>query len=131
MAALLASAELIIESGVALTQEIHDGPFELFTGHGMWARHEGHGQPSAWATRHVVRIDLDPNLERAWADAARPGRRRPRPLTRGTPKATGLKMPFRMEMSGFARLPGALPLTGDLGVIWPLLASRAMPRPWV
>jgi hypothetical protein len=29
-----------------------------------------------------------------------------------------------MEMSGFARLPGARPLVADLGAVWPLLAAR-------
>jgi len=123
VAALLASADLIIESGVALTQEIHDGPFELFTGHGLWARHEGLPTFSLGG-KTVVRIDLDPNLERAWALQQKRGVVGAA-IDQGRPKATGLNMPFRMEMSGFARLPGALPLTGDLGVIWPLLASRA------
>ena len=34
------------------------------------------------------------------------------------------KVPFRMEMSGFARHEGSLPLIGDLGVLWPLLAWK-------
>jgi hypothetical protein len=29
-----------------------------------------------------------------------------------------------MEMSGFARLPGSMPLVADIGVVWPLLAER-------
>ena len=37
VADMLASADVIIESAVALTQEIHDGPFEVYTGHGIWA----------------------------------------------------------------------------------------------
>jgi hypothetical protein len=123
VAALLASADLIIESGVALTQEIHDGPFELFTGHGMWARHEGM-ETFSLGSKAMVRIDLDPNLERVW-QMQQDAQAVAQAIDRGTPKATGFKVPFRMEMSGFARLPGALPLTGDLGVIWPLLASRA------
>ncbi|MBU4567132.1 MAG: hypothetical protein KMY53_08430 [Desulfarculus sp.] len=123
VADLLASADLIIESGVALTQEIHDGPFELFTGHGLWARHEGLDTFSL-GQKAVVRIDLDPNLERAWR-MQQDAQAVAQAIDQGKPKATGMKLPFRMEMSGFARLPGALPLTGDLGVIWPLLASRA------
>ncbi|MBU2519006.1 MAG: hypothetical protein KKB57_15590 [Proteobacteria bacterium] len=123
VAALLASADMIIESGVALTQEIHDGPFELHSGHGLWARHEGMDTFSL-ERKAVVRIDLDPNLERAWR-LQREDQAVAQAIDQGRPKATGLKLPFRMEMSGFARLPGALPLTGDLGVIWPLLASRA------
>jgi len=37
IARLLSSADIIIKSAIALSQEIHDGPFELFTGHGVWA----------------------------------------------------------------------------------------------
>ena len=29
-----------------------------------------------------------------------------------------------MEMSGFARLEGSLPVTADIGVAWPVLASH-------
>jgi hypothetical protein len=29
-----------------------------------------------------------------------------------------------MEMSGFARIPGSLPIVGDIGEIWPILATR-------
>jgi hypothetical protein len=29
-----------------------------------------------------------------------------------------------MEMSGFARLPGSLPVVADIGVVWPVLAWR-------
>jgi len=28
-----------------------------------------------------------------------------------------------MEMSGFARIPGSVPIVGDIGEIWPLLAT--------
>jgi len=41
VAELLASADVIIESAIALAQEIHDGPFETFTGHGIWSAWEG------------------------------------------------------------------------------------------
>ncbi len=123
VARLLASADLIIESGLALAQEIHDGPFELFTGHGLWARHEGQFTYSL-RDKTVVRIDLDPALKKAW-DLERQKGAVAGAIDQGLPKAAGLRLPFRMEMSGFARLPGSLPLTGDLGVIWPLLASRA------
>jgi hypothetical protein len=30
-----------------------------------------------------------------------------------------------MEMSGFARLESSIPIVGDLGVVWPVLAWRA------
>jgi hypothetical protein len=123
VARLLASADLIIESGLALAQEIHDGPCELFAGHGLWARHEGQFTYSL-RDKAVVRIDLDPALQKAWQLERRKGAVAGA-IDQGLPKAAGLKLPFRMEMSGFARLPGSLPLTCDLGVIWPLLASRA------
>lgn len=45
-------------------------------------------------------------------------------IDKGLPKAASMKVPFRMEMSGFARLPGSLPILGDVGVVWPLLATR-------
>jgi hypothetical protein len=37
-------------------------------------------------------------------------------------------IPFRMEMSGFARLESSLPLVGDIGSIWPVLAWRVSER---
>ena len=43
---------------------------------------------------------------------------------RDSPKTKSLEIPFRMEMSGFARLPGSLPVIGDIGEIWPALALR-------
>ncbi|MFH1058170.1 MAG: hypothetical protein V1797_05745 [Pseudomonadota bacterium] len=122
VADLLASAGLIIESGLALAQEIHDGPFELFTGHGLWARHEGLATFSL-RDKAVVRIDLDPNLQRAWA-AQRSAGAVATAIDRGLPKATHLGLPWRMEMSGFARLPGSLPVVADLGAAWPVLAGR-------
>ena len=123
VARLLSSADLIIESGLAMAQEIHDGPFELFTGHGLWSRHEGQSTYSL-RDKAVIRIDLDPSLKKAWNLERQKGAVAGA-IDKGQPKAAGLKLPFRMEMSGFARLPGSLPLTCDLGVIWPLIASRA------
>jgi hypothetical protein len=122
MALLLDSADVIIESAIALSQEIHDGPFELFTGHGIWADWE-----AAWTYslryKKVIRIDLDPNLEKAWV-----GERRSRLVTdavqKGLPKTKVARIPFRMEMSGFARAPGSLPIVGDIGEIWPVLATK-------
>ena len=122
VAGLLASADLIIESGVALSQEIHDGPFELYTGHGLWARHEGMFTYSLRGKK-VVRIDLDPAIRKAW-ELERGQKAVARAIDQGRPKATGLGLGFRMEMSGFARLPGSLPIQADLGVVWPVLASR-------
>jgi hypothetical protein len=49
-------------------------------------------------------------------------------IAQGLPKTKLFKVPFRMEMSGFARHEGSLALIGDLGAIWPLLASRAAQR---
>ncbi len=122
VARLLASADLIVESGVALTQEIHDGPFELFTGHGIWPRHEGMFTFSL-KDKALVRIDLDPNISRVW-QAERGRGAVAESIDKGLPKAASMKVPFRMEMSGFARLPGSLPILGDVGVVWPLLATR-------
>ncbi|MHC4584629.1 MAG: hypothetical protein ACYS3N_08850 [Planctomycetota bacterium] len=38
VAKMMQSADVIIESAVVLSQEIHDGPFETYTGHGIWAQ---------------------------------------------------------------------------------------------
>jgi hypothetical protein len=122
VARLLASADLIIESGLALAQELHDGPFELYTGHGLWARHQGQFTFSL-AGKKVVRIDLDPGLARAWR-GERSERSVSRAIHQGLPKAAGGEPGFRMEMSGFARLPGAELISADLGAVWPVLASR-------
>ena len=124
VAGLLSSADLIIESGLALAQEIHDGPFELFTGHGLWAHHEGMPVFSL-KDKTVVRIDLDPQIKRA-CELERQKNTVGRAIDRGRPKAVSLNLAFRMEMSGFARLPGGLPILGDLGVVWPVLANRLL-----
>jgi hypothetical protein len=42
-------------------------------------------------------------------------------IDKGLPKTKRTGMPFRMEMSGFARLEGSIPVTGDIGAIWPLM----------
>ncbi len=122
IAELLAGADVIVESALALSQEIHDGPFETSTGHGVWADWEG-----AWtfslAEKTIVRIDLDSNLERAW-NQERVSRTVSGAVHEGLPKSKSMGMPFRMEMSGFARLPGSLPIVGDIGEIWPVLALK-------
>jgi len=46
-------------------------------------------------------------------------------VAKGLPKTKITGVPFRMEMSGFARLPSSLPITGDIGAIWPMLACSA------
>jgi hypothetical protein len=123
MARLLGEAAVIIESGVALTQEIHDGPFETYTGHGIWSGWEG--EPTfSLEGKTLVRIDLDPNLQKVW-QIERSGGEVQASIDRGLPKTKTFQVPFRMEMSGFARLEGSIPIVGDLGVIWPVLAWRA------
>ncbi|MFW6139246.1 MAG: hypothetical protein ACOC7U_08740 [Spirochaetota bacterium] len=121
IARVLAGCSMIIESGIALSQEIHDGPFETYTGHGIW---------SAWQevetfrlkNKKLVRIDLDPNLEKVWK-AERKSSDVQKSVDKGLPKTKALKVPFRMEMSGFARLEGSIPIVEDLGIVWPVLVN--------
>lgn len=122
IADLLASADVIIESAVVLTQEIHDGPFETHTGHGIWAAWQDHPTFSL-QEKKIIRIDLDPALDRAW-QVERESHAVQEAIDKGLPKTKVMEIPFRMEMSGFARLEGSLPIIGDIGVIWPIIASR-------
>lgn len=122
IAGLLDSADVIIESALALSQEIHDGPFEVFTGHGMWSDWEG-GWTYSLADKKIIRIDLDPTLEKAWAMERKSGMVTDA-VAKGLPKTKVMRMPFRMEMSGFARIPGSLPIVGDVGEAWPVLATK-------
>ncbi len=46
-------------------------------------------------------------------------------IDKGLPKTKTFKVPFRMEMSGFARLESSIPIVADLGAVWPVLALRA------
>ena len=121
IARLLDSADVIIESAIALSQEVHDGPFEKFTGHGVWADWEG-GWTYSLADKKIVRIDLDKNLEKAWIQE-RKSKMVTDAIHRGLPKTKRMRIPFRMEMSGFARIPGSLPIVGDIGEVWPILAT--------
>ena len=121
-ARLIDSAEVIIESALALSQEIHDGPFECFTGHGIWAGWEG-GWTYSLADKKIVRIDLDSNLEKAWR-SERESSMVSNAVHKGLSKTKLMKIPFRMEMSGFARIPGSLPIIGDIGEIWPIMATK-------
>ena len=121
IARLLDSADVIIESAIALSQEVHDGPFERFTGHGIWADWQG-GWTYSLANKRVVRIDLDKNLEQAWIQE-RKSKTVTHAIHRGLPKTKQMHIPFRMEMSGFARIPGSLPILGDVGEVWPILAT--------
>jgi hypothetical protein len=126
IAELLAGADVIIESAVALSQEIHDGPFERFTGHGIWADWDGSWTYSL-KNKTLIRIDLDPNLETAWLRERDSGAVSGS-VDKGLPKTKVMGVPFRMEMSGFARLPGSLPIVGDIGEIWPVLAVKVADR---
>jgi hypothetical protein len=105
-----------------LTQEIHDGPYEIYTGHGIWATWDGYHTYSLEG-KSLVRIDLDPNLRKAW-QTERQGQAVQAAIDQGLPKTKLTGIPFRMEMSGFARLEGSLPVIGDIGVIWPVLACK-------
>jgi hypothetical protein len=120
VSSVLAGADVIIESAIAFSQEIHDGPFELYTGHGIWSAWQK-GYSYSLEGKALVRIDLDPNLERAWLQE-RQSSQIQQAVDRGLPKTKLTGIPFRMEMSGFARLEGSLPVTADIGVAWPVLA---------
>jgi len=126
LARMLESADVIIESAVALTQEIHDGPFETHTGHGMWSAWQGHHSYSLGG-KTLVRIDLDPALETVCRFERENGAVQ-EAIARGKPKTKLFNVPFRMEMSGFARHDGSLPIVGDIGVVWPLIAGRVATR---
>lgn len=126
LAQMLDSADVIVESAVALTQEVHDGPFERYTGHGMWAAWNGHYSYSLEG-KTLVRIDLDPALEKA-CNAEKSGGAVQRAIADGLPKTKLFKVPFRMEMSGFARHEGSIPIIADIGAVWPVLAMRVCDR---
>lgn len=121
IAAMLNGADVIIESAIALSQEIHDGPFETYTGHGIWAAWD-HLPTYSLEGKTLIRIDLDSNLEHAW-NLERSDAEVQNAVNRGLPKTKRTGIPFRMEMSGFARLESSIPVTGDIGCVWPLIAS--------
>jgi len=126
IAQMMGSAEMIIESAVALTQEIHDGPFETYTGHGIWSWWQG--LPTyRLEEKTLVRIDLDENLRKA-QDLQRDSAMIQEAITKGLPKTKIAKIPFRMEMSAFSRLEKSIPIIGDIGEVWPLVAYRAAKR---
>ena len=114
---MLAQSDVIIESAVALTQEIHDGPFECYTGHGIWAWWQGQ-QTYSLKGKTLVRFDLDENLRKA----TEMEKTVQEAIDKGLPKTKVAKIPFRMEMSAFARHEGSLPVIGDIGKIWPVMA---------
>jgi hypothetical protein len=123
---MLGAADVIIESAVVLTQEVHDGPFETYTGHGLWAAWQGYPTYSLEG-KTLIRIDLDPALEKVW-QAERQGSEVQQAIDKGLPKTKLFKVPFRMEMSGFARLEGSVAITGDIGLVWPVIARRVAER---
>lgn len=126
LARMLAEADVVIESAVALTQEIHDGPLERYTGHGLWSAWRGHWTYSLEG-KSLIRIDLDPALEKVW-EVERGGGEVQRAIAEGLPKTKMFETPFRMEMSGYARHEGSLPVIGDIGAVWPILAHRTAER---
>jgi hypothetical protein len=119
IADMLSSADVIIESAIALSQEIHDGPLETYTGHGIWADWD-RLRTYSLEGKTIIRIDLDPNLERAW-EMERQDANVQEAINKGLPKTKLTGIPFRMEMSGFARLEGSIPITGDIGAVWPVM----------
>jgi hypothetical protein len=122
LSAMIRSADVLIESAVVLTQEIHDGPFEVYTGHGIWATWEGYRTYSLEG-KALIRIDLDPLLKKAWL-VEQQSQAVQEAIDQGLPKTKLTGIPFRMEMSGFARLEGSFPVIGDIGVVWPVLACK-------
>ena len=122
VARMIQSADVIIESAVALTQEIHDGPFETYTGHGLWSQWEGYATYSL-KDKTLIRIDLDPSLKKAW-EFEKQSSQVQTAIDKGLPKTKLMSIPFRMEMSGFARLEKSIPVVADLGVVWPIIAWR-------
>ncbi|MDY2648778.1 MAG: hypothetical protein SOV63_08230 [Pyramidobacter porci] len=117
VARMLEDADVIIESAIALSQELHDGPFEKYTGHGIWAWWNGmHTYNLRGKT--LIRLDLDENLRRACDSQAQ----MQEAIAKGLPKTKISGIPFRMEMSAFARHEGSIPLIGDIGEVWPVLA---------
>jgi len=122
IAAMLAQSDVIIESAVALTQEIHDGPFETYTGHGIWTWWQDEPVYSL-KDKTLIRFDLDENLRKA-QDLQKCNAMIQEAIDKGLPKTKLSKIPFRMEMSAFARHEGSLPVIGDIGMIWPVFALK-------
>ena len=115
---MLADCDAIIESAVALTQEIHDGPFECYTGHGIWAWWSGQNTYNL-RKKSLIRFDLDENLRKA----VELNQTVQEAIDKGLPKTKAAKIPFRMEMSAFARHENSIPVIGDIGKVWPLVAA--------
>jgi len=45
-------------------------------------------------------------------------------IDKGLPKTKAARIPFRMEMSAFARHEGSIPVVGDIGKVWPVIAHE-------
>jgi hypothetical protein len=119
---MIDQCDVIIESAVALTQEIHDGPYECYTGHGIWSQWKGMPTTSL-KNKAIYRIDLDPNLKRA-RDLELSSAKVQTAIDKGLPKTKLTGIPFRMEMSAFARHEHAHAIIGDIGEVWPVFATR-------
>ncbi len=123
IADMIDEADIIIESAVALTQEIHDGPFECYTGHGIWAYWNGL-KTCSLKGKTLIRLDMDENLMKA-KDFQDKSKQIQTAIDKGLPKTKITGIPFRMEMSAFARLEGSIPVVGDIGEIWPIIAEES------
>ncbi len=122
IARMLEQSDIIIESAVALTQEIHDGPFECYTGHGIWSHWNGM-KTFSLKEKILIRIDLDQNLMKAKL-MEKENNKIQEAINKGLPKTKITGIPFRMEMSAFARHEYSIPIVGDIGIIWPIIAYR-------
>ena len=122
IARMLEESDVIIESAVALTQEIHDGPFECYTGHGIWSHWIGFRTYSL-KKKTIIRIDLDKQLMQAKLMQNK-NKKIQEAIDKGLPKTKITGIPFRMEMSAFARHENSIPIVGDIGKIWPIMAYR-------
>ncbi len=122
LARMLDDADIIIESAIALSQELHDGPFENYTGHGIWAWWKGLNT-FHMRDKTLIRIDLDENLRKA-QDQQRHNAQIQEAIDKGLPKTKISGIPFRMEMSAFARHEGSIPIIGDIGEVWPVMALK-------
>ena len=122
IARMLEESDVIIESAVALTQEIHDGPFECYTGHGIWSHWMGLRTYSL-KEKTIIRIDLDKQLMQAKLMQNK-NKKIQEAIDKGLPKTKITGIPFRMEMSAFARHENSIPIVGDIGKIWPIMAYK-------
>jgi len=122
IARMLEESDIIIESAVALTQEIHDGPFECYTGHGIWSHWIGF-KTCSLKEKTIIRIDLDKQLMQAKL-MQHENKKIQEAIDKGLPKTKITGIPFRMEMSAFARHENSIPIVGDIGKIWPIIACK-------